>query len=145
MQNPFTKSEPRKATRFRGTLFLAQHGPDDAIRGLTVCTDFAGACIALAGAPDGDIWIVGPDEGAPLRAYLAGSPPPLACTMRAEPENIIAEVARVVGVSVDTARRAVEGALRDHGGIGATLYEARNMIQGGANLRRIDTPPDEAA
>ena len=41
MQHPFTKSERRKATRFRGTLFLAQHGPDDAIRGLTVCVDYA--------------------------------------------------------------------------------------------------------
>ena len=144
MQHPFTKSERRKATRFRGTLFLAQHGSDDAIRGLTVCVDYAMACLALAGAQDGDIWIVGPDEGAPLRAYLAGSPPPLTCPMRAEPKNIIAEVARVVGVSVDTARRAVEGALRDHGGVGATLYQARNMIQGGANLRRIDTPPEAA-
>ena len=77
--------------------------------------------------------------------YLAGGDPAaLTCPMRAEPKNIIAEVARTVGVSVDTARRAVEGALRDHGGIGATLYEARNMIQGGANLRRIDTPPEAA-
>ena len=65
-------------------------------------------------------------------------PPPLACAMRAEPENIIAEVARLTGVSRWTAIEAVEGALRDHGGIGATLYDARNMIQGGANSLQID-------
>ena len=117
---------------------MAQLGPDEAIRGLVVCVDYAMACVVLAGEASGDIWLVRPCEGRPLRAYLAGSRPPLACAMRAEPENIITEVARVVGVSVDTARRAVEGALRDHGGIGATLYDARNIIQGGGGQLAAD-------
>ena len=73
--------------RYRGRLYLAQLGPDEAIRGLIVCTDFATACIALAGSPEGDVWLVSPNEGAPLRKYLAGSPPPLACAMRAEPKG----------------------------------------------------------
>ena len=139
MQSQLNTEKPNRATaRFRGKLYMALHGPPDAVRGVTVCVDFAMACLALAGAQDGDILLVSRHEGAPLRAYLAGSRPPLACAMRAEPENIITEVARVVGVSVDTARRAVEGALRDHGGIGATLYDARNIIQGGGGQLAAD-------
>ena len=145
MQQPFTKSEPRKATRFRGQLYMAQHGPDEAIRGLTVCVDYAMACLVLAGAADGDIWLVAPDEGAPLRAYLAGGAAPLRCPMACYPENIIAEVSRTVGVSKSTALLAVASILQDRGGVGASLYGARNRIQGGAKIVRFDTPPDEAA
>ena len=132
MQHPFTKSHPRKATRFRGWLYMAQHGPDEAIRGLTVCVDYAMACLALAGAADGDIWLVGPNEGKPLRRYLAGSPPPLACPMARHPLNIVAEVSRAAAVSKSTALLAVEAVLRDRAGVGASLYAARDRIRGGA-------------
>ena len=117
--------------RFRGRLFLAQHGPDHAIRGLTVCVDYAMACLALAGAADGDIWLVAPDQGGPLRKYLAGAAAPLRCPMARHPENIIVEVSRAADVSRSTALLAVEAALRDRGGVGWALYAARERIRGG--------------
>jgi len=114
-----------RARRCRGRLFIALHGPDDAIRGVTVCTDFAMACLALAGALEGDVIAIPPDEGAPLRKYLAGGPPPLPCAMRAFPDNIVAEVARTAGVSKWTAIRAVEAVMEDRGGVGLALYCAK--------------------
>ena len=133
MRDELNTIPPPGATRarFRGRLFLAQHGPDEAIRGLTVCVDYAMACLALAGAADGDIWLVGPNEGTPLRRYLAGSPAPLRCPMRREPLNLVSEVARVAAVSKSTALLAVEAVLRDHGGVGLFLYAARDRIRGG--------------
>ena len=135
MQDQSTPIAPPGATktRFRGRLYLAQLGSGEAISAVIVCVDFATACLALAGSPEGDVWLVGPNEGAPLRKYLAGSPPPLACAMRAEPKGIVAEVVRATGVSKATARVAVEAVLRDHGGVGRDLYEARNLLQGGGS------------
>ena len=131
MQNPSTTEKPSRATaRFRGWLYVAQHGPAEAIRGLTVCVDYAMACLVLAGAADGDIWLVAPNEGVPLRKYLAGGAAPLRCSMACYPENIIAEVSRTVGVSKSTALLAVASILQDRGGVGASLYGARNRIQG---------------
>lgn len=139
MPNRSTTEKPNPARpRFRGRLYLALHGPDHAIRGVTVAVDFAMACAALAGWPAGDVIAVPPDEGGPLRRYLAGASPPLACPMVAHPENIVAEVSRTVGVSTWTAREAVESVIRDRGGVGAALYRARNSVQGGANASRID-------
>ena len=133
MRNQFIPIAPPAATkiRYRGRLYLAQHGPGEAIHALTVCTDFAGACIALAGAEAGDIWLVNRHEGAPLRRYLAGAPPPLRCPMRREPKAIVAEAARATGVSKATALLAVEAVLRDHGGVGAALYNARSLLAWG--------------
>ena len=146
MQAQYTTIPPPGATRarFRGWLYMAQHGPDDAIRGATVCVDYLMACLALAGWPEGDVWLVAPDEGKPLRRYLAGSPAPLGCAMRRETENIVAKVARVAAVSKTTALLAVEAVLRDRGGVGWTLYVARNRIQGGAKIMRFDAPPGAA-
>ena len=139
MQSPFNREKPSRATaRFRGRLFVAQVGPDEAIRGLIVCTDFLSACAALAGSPEGDVWFVAPDEGKPLRRYLAGSPAALGCAMRREPEGIVAEVARVAAVSKATARVAVEAVLRDRGGIGFFLYDARSLLGGGGGQNSAD-------
>ena len=61
MQNPNTTEKPSRATaRFRGQLYMALHGPPDAIRGVTVCVDYTTACLALADAQAGDIWLVSP-------------------------------------------------------------------------------------
>ena len=110
---------------------MAQHGPDEAIRGLTVCVDYATACLALAGVATGDIWLVRPCEGRPLRRFLAGGAAPLRCPMRVESENIIAAVVRATGVSKATALLAVAAVIRDHGGVGATLYDARSLLAWG--------------
>ena len=118
--------------RFRGRLFLAQHGPDHAIRGASICVDYAMACLALAGWPEGDIWTVAPNEGAPLRKFLAGGAAPLKCRMVRHPSNIVSEVSRAAGVSRSTALLAVEAALRDRGGVGWALYAARDRIRGGS-------------
>ena len=108
--------------RYRGTIFAALHGPDDHIRGVTVAADFAMACLALADAREGEIWVIPPDEGAPLRRFLAGGPPPLRCPMRRCPDNLISEVAREAEVSRRTALRAVESFLEAQDGVGAALY-----------------------
>ena len=132
MQSQFTIKKPSRATaRFRGKLYMALHGPPDAIRGVTVCVDFAMACVALAGAQDGDILLVSRHEGAPLRRFLAGGAAPLRCPMRVESENIFAAVVRATGVSKATALLAVAAVIRDHGGVGATLYDARSLLAWG--------------
>ena len=135
MQNQHITIAPPGATRarFRGRLYLALHGPCNAIRGASICVDYAMACLALAGWPEGDIWLVAPDQGGPLRKYLAGAAAPLRCPMARHPENIIAEVSRAAGVSRSTALLAVEAALRDRGGVGWALScRARPNTGGGA-------------
>lgn len=109
-------------SRYRGRLYVALHGPGHAIRGVTVATDFAMACLFLAGEAEGSIMAVPPNEGGPLRKFLAGGPAPLRCPMQARPGRLIAEVARAASVSRRTAQRAVEAVLQDRGGIGAALY-----------------------
>lgn len=131
--------------RYRGWLYIAQHGPDEAIRGLAVCVDYASACLSLAGVDRGDIWLVHPDEGEPLRKYLAGGPPPLRCPMRAHPDQIIAYAARVAGVSKATCRLAVEDIFEDRGGVGAKLYAGRGAVSRVAKIVRFDHPAEAAA
>ena len=111
-----------RARRYRGRLFMALHLSRDRILGVSVSTDYASACLMLAGAHEGEIWEVPPNEGGPLRKYLAGEAPPLKCRMAKYPDTLVARIARTVGVSEPLARSAVADVIRDHGGIGAQLY-----------------------
>ena len=64
---------PRK--RYRSWLYLAMHGPENHVWGLTVCTDYRMACLILSGQDHGDILIVSPDEGARVRQFLSTGKP----------------------------------------------------------------------
>ena len=125
MAKTVTTNLPRERARlYRGRIYLTLHGENDRIWAVTVCTDYDSACLALAGAHEGEIWEVPPNEGGPLRKYLAGDAPPLKCRMAKYPDTLVARVARTAGVSETLARVAVADSIRDHDGIGAQLYFA---------------------
>ena len=105
---------------------MVLHGDTAADRfwAATICTDQATASLMLAAAHDGEVWEIPPNEGGPLRKYLAGENPPLMCRMAKYPDNLIPWVSSTAGVSETLARSAVADVIRESGGIGAQLYFA---------------------
>ena len=122
----------RERRRFRGWIYVAMHGPENDVRGLTVCTDYARACIVLGGWPnaEGDILLIAPGEGARVRAFMAGGASPFSldriqvCT-----ENAAAEVARAARCSPQHARDVIGAVLaEDPGSAGWQLYRHRRAV-----------------
>ena len=117
-----------KRRRFRGVLFLVLAGetgpedPDDMgspwyCRGAALCVDALQAELLVAGWPYSEIWAIPPDEGAPLRSFLAGTGPnPLkrwVPTFRFFPGNIVTETAAQAQVSKPVVRQAIRRAIEE--------------------------------
>ena len=114
--------------RFRGFIYLSlwpTAQDSDSFHRAAVAADYAGACLALAGEPRGEIWAVPPHEGGPLRRFLAGSAPPLSIPMSCVPFRVGPSTACEAEVDRKTARDAVRNVLRAEGGAGWQLWRQR--------------------
>ena len=128
-----TSATPKhKRRRFRGWIYVAMHGPENDVRGLTVCTDYARACMALGGWRDdeGDILLIAPGEGARVRTFIAGGASPFStqrinvCT-----ENAAAEISRSARCSAQHARDVIGRVLAEYpDSAGWHLYRHRSAV-----------------
>ncbi len=103
----------------------------DAIWHVHVCADLLGACLALAGQPDGHLYVYGPGEGGAWRDYLSGGPAPIeGVGMSRCAVPIVPKVARDAEASPRTVRRCILRTLRERGGIGNDVYEFHGVKSG---------------
>ena len=147
-----------KRRRFRGILYLVlvgENGPDDpddlgspwrCLRGVALCVDELQAELVAAGWPYSEIWAIPPDEGAPLRSFLAGEGPnPLKRVgvpeIRCFPENIVTETAAQAQVSKPVVRRAIEEGRNERyraTRCGPERDRRRGLASGGADRVGVD-------
>ena len=109
--------------RFRGVLYLVlvgKNGPDDpdvdpwSCRGAALCVDALQAELLASAWPYAQTWAIPPDEGAPLRRFLAGvGPNPLTGVpeIRCFPNNIVTETAQLGALSKPVVRKAIRRAI----------------------------------
>ena len=124
----------QRKRRYRGAIYIAvtldPSGDDNApVRTIDVCSDWLGACLAVADAPHGDIMFAEPG-GNPcggFRAYLEGAEPPHwlrhlpMARHRQKAVPAIVEFARNA-ISRRTARKALESHLADAAGFGGECF-----------------------
>ena len=91
-------------------------------RYIAVCTDWLGACLALADAAEGDTHFFAPGEGKGWRRYLAGGDAPWDVPMRREPESVVVGIARRQHTTRAAARASVHAELAAAAGVGGEHF-----------------------
>ena len=113
---PFPPLPPK---RYRGWLYMPVFGEDpDRISAAVICDSWVTA-MALATEPTClDVFFASPDEGRPLRRFLAGGASPTTIPL-ASCRSLVGLMRQEAHISKQTALRGLRGVIRRRGGFGA--------------------------
>ena len=136
MNNSELRAPTQRAPRYRGRLFIALHGNEDAIRGIAVCKDWLTACMALSQVSEGDIDVLLPSEGGELRRYFEGGEPTDPVPMFRYRETATETVARLAQCTEQYAGRIMRKKLACSTGIGGEIFRTLESIRQDPAKRR---------